>query len=100
MPRIGAKIIRTPTEAPHDSPDSNMGKAKSLVSEIHNAVMLDQYGNEANPDAHYFTTAVEIIEAIESTPSTPSHPSSMKCDMFVAGAGTGSVYCNYSMIWY
>jgi [CysO sulfur-carrier protein]-thiocarboxylate-dependent cysteine synthase len=36
-----------------------------------------QYGNQANPDAHYHGTAVEILEELDQV------------DMFVAGLGTG-----------
>lgn len=43
---LGAEIIRTPTDAAHDSPFSNIGKAKELLKGIEGAVMLDQYGNE------------------------------------------------------
>lgn len=43
MQALGATIIRTPTEAAHDSPESNIGKAKQLLIEIPNSVMLDQY---------------------------------------------------------
>ncbi|MEK7817678.1 MAG: cysteine synthase family protein, partial [Actinomycetota bacterium] len=39
--------------------------------------MPDQYGNEANPRAHYETTAVEILEKVP------------RVDTFVAGLGTG-----------
>lgn len=41
----GAEVVRTPTEAPHHSPLSNLGRAKSLCKEIEHAVMLNQYGN-------------------------------------------------------
>jgi hypothetical protein len=45
MKALGAEIIRTPTEAAHDSPESNLGRAATLLKEIPNAVMLNQYGN-------------------------------------------------------
>jgi cystathionine beta-synthase len=35
------KVIRTPTEAPMDSPESLFGVAKRLVQEIPDAVILD-----------------------------------------------------------
>lgn len=75
---LGAEIIRTPTEAPFDSPLSHIGVAKRLVTEIPNAVILDQYRNPFNPLAHYETTAEEILRACGN-----------KIDMFIAGAGTG-----------
>jgi cystathionine beta-synthase len=75
---LGAEIIRTPTEAAFDAPESHIGVSNRLVKEIPNAHILDQYSNPGNPLAHYDGTAVEIIEACDG-----------KIDMFVAGAGTG-----------
>jgi [CysO sulfur-carrier protein]-thiocarboxylate-dependent cysteine synthase len=51
--------------------------AKQLVSSDERYVMLYQYGNEANPRAHYYGTAVEIIRDLPDL------------DVFVAGLGTG-----------
>lgn len=39
---LGAEIIRTPTEAPSHSPESNIGVANRLSKEIPDAVLLDQ----------------------------------------------------------
>lgn len=46
---LGAEIIRTPTEAAFDSPDSHIGVAKRLQTEIPNSHILDQYANPSNP---------------------------------------------------
>ena len=54
---LGATIIRTPTEAAWDAPESHIGVAKKLNKEIKNSHILDQYKNKANPDAHYNNTA-------------------------------------------
>ncbi|KAJ2913066.1 hypothetical protein MD484_g7346, partial [Candolleomyces efflorescens] len=86
---LGAEVIRTPTEAAWDSPESHIGVAQRLQREIPYAVILDQYSNVNNPLAHELTTGPEIIEAVVSTPSTSEHPSSGKVDVLVAGAGTG-----------
>ncbi|PKB68712.1 MAG: cysteine synthase B [SAR202 cluster bacterium Io17-Chloro-G4] len=52
--------------------------AKDLVEKNpHDYLMLYQYGNSGNPNAHYETTGQEIIEALP------------EADMFVAGLGTG-----------
>jgi cystathionine beta-synthase len=59
---LGAEIIRTPTEAAWDSPDSHIGVARQLQKILPNAHILDQYGNPDNPDAHYEGTGEEIIE--------------------------------------
>ncbi|KIY62945.1 pyridoxal phosphate-dependent enzyme, beta subunit [Cylindrobasidium torrendii FP15055 ss-10] len=86
---LGAEVVRTPTEAAWDSPDSHIGVARKLQREIPHGIILDQYGNVNNPLAHELTTGPEIIAAIEATPSTFEKPSSGKVDVFVAGAGTG-----------
>ena len=75
---LGAKIIRTPTEASHDDPKSNFGVAKKLNKEIPNSHILDQWTNCCNPDAHYFDTAQEILNDF----GTDLH-------MVVMGVGTG-----------
>ncbi|KAI1344244.1 cystathionine beta-synthase [Xylariaceae sp. FL0016] len=75
---LGATIIRTPTAAAWDSPESHIGVARRLVKEIPNAHILDQYGNENNPLAHEFGTAEEIWEQTGGNVSC-----------IVAGAGTG-----------
>ena len=78
MESLGAEIIRTPTEAAHDDPDSLLGVAKRLNEETPNSVIPDQYENPDNPDAHYFGTAAEIWEDFGQS-----------LDMVVIGAGTG-----------
>jgi cystathionine beta-synthase len=75
---LGAEIVRTPTEAAYDAPDSHISVAKRLKTEIQNSHILDQYKNESNPNAHYYGTAEEIWEQCDH-----------KVDMLVAGAGTG-----------
>ena len=57
---LGAEIIRTPTEAAYDAPDSHISVAARLQTEIPHAHILDQYGNPSNPAAHYHGTAEEI----------------------------------------
>ncbi|MFK7872508.1 MAG: cystathionine beta-synthase [Oligoflexales bacterium] len=75
---LGARIIRTPTEAAWDHPDSHIQVAIRLQKELPNAHILDQYANPANPGAHTHGTAVEILEDLNQ-----------KVDMVVVGAGTG-----------
>ncbi len=75
---LGATIIRTPTEASWDSPDSHIGVASKLVKELPNAHILDQYKNPNNPLAHYHHTANEILSDLSN-----------EVDMVVIGAGTG-----------
>ena len=75
---LGAKIIRTPTAAAWDDPDSHIEIAKKLQKEIPNSHILDQYSNSNNPDAHYEFTAEEILKDMNNDIS-----------MLVAGVGTG-----------
>ena len=75
---LGAKIIRTRTEAAWDDSDSHIEIAKKLNKELPNSHILDQYTNSDNPNAHYQFTAQEIID---------DFPAGL--DMVVAGVGTG-----------
>ena len=76
---LGAEIIRTPTEAAWDAPDSHIGVAKQLHSVIPNSHILDQYSNPDNPNAHYFETAQEILDQTNGG----------EFDYLISTAGTG-----------
>ncbi|RPD64447.1 cystathionine beta-synthase [Lentinus tigrinus ALCF2SS1-7] len=93
---LGAEVVRTPTEAAWNSPESHIGVAQRLQREIPGGIILDQYRNINNPLAHEYTTGPEIIEAVTGTASTDSHPSSGKVDVLVAGAGTGGTITGMS----
>ena len=75
---LGAEIIRTPTEAAWDAPESHIGVARQLREVIPNAHILDQYANPSNPLAHEEGTAREIIAQCGG-----------KLDAVVMTAGTG-----------
>ena len=75
---LGAKIIRTPTEAGHDDPEGLFQVSKKLCESMPNAHILDQYGNDDNPDTHEKGTAIEIWEDFNG-----------QIDMIVSGVGTG-----------
>jgi cystathionine beta-synthase len=75
---LGAEIIRTPTEASWDSPESHIGVAKQLKDVIPNSHILDQYANPSNPLAHEEGTAREILEQCGG-----------RIDAVVMTAGTG-----------
>ena len=75
---LGAEIVRTPTEAGHDDPEGLFHVSKKLCETTPNAHILDQYGNDDNPDAHEHGTAIEIWDDFEGN-----------IDMVVAGVGTG-----------
>ena len=75
---LGAEIIRTPTEAAWDAPESHIGVARRLREIIPNSHILDQYSNPSNPGAHEMGTGVEILEQCEG-----------RVDAVVMTAGTG-----------
>ncbi|GAB4567867.1 MAG: hypothetical protein Tsb0020_20730 [Haliangiales bacterium] len=75
---LGAEIIRTPTEAAFDAPESHIGVAKQLQEVIPNAHILDQYSNRSNPLAHEEGTAREILAQCGG-----------RLDAVVISAGTG-----------
>jgi len=75
---LGAEIVRTPTEAAWDNPESHIEVAKKLNKEIKDSHILDQYSNMDNPDAHYKYTAEEILNDFNDDLS-----------MIVMGVGTG-----------
>lgn len=77
---LGAQVIKTPTEASFDSPESNIAVAHRLGKELPNAIILDQYSNVYNPISHYDETIEEILTATEQ---------GIKLDMIVCGVGTG-----------
>jgi cystathionine beta-synthase len=82
---LGADIVRTPTEAAFDAPDSHISVARRLQEEVVDSHILDQYSNPSNPNAHYYGTAQEIIRQCSSS----SQNGKNQIDMLVAGAGTG-----------
>lgn len=75
---LGSKVIRTPTEAAWDAPDSHISVANKLAAENADYVVLDQYKNPSNPRAHEDGTAQEIFRQCGG-----------KLDMLVIAAGTG-----------
>lgn len=75
---LGAEVVRTPTQAAWDSPESHIGVARRLEKEIPGAVILDQYVNPDNPMAHELGTAEEIWKQTDG-----------RLTVLVAGAGTG-----------
>lgn len=82
---LGAEIIRTPTEASYDSPESHISVAKKLNKEIKDSYILDQYNNNANPDIHYEETGEEIWKQCNG-----------KLDYFICGVGTGGTIAGIS----
>ncbi len=75
---FGAEVIITPTAVPPDHPDSYVMMAKRIAKETPNAILADQFYNDANPQAHYDVTGPELWEQTEG-----------RITHFVAAAGTG-----------
>jgi len=75
---FGADVIITPTAVPPDHPDNYVMMAKRIAHETPNAILANQFYNDANPQAHYDTTGPEIWEQTEG-----------RVTHFVYAAGTG-----------
>lgn len=75
---FGAEVIITPTAVPHDHPENYVMKAKSIAESLPNAILANQFYNQANPDAHYASTGPELWEQSDG-----------KISHFFSGAGTG-----------
>ena len=75
---FGADVIITPTAVAPDHPDNYVMVAKRIAEETPNAILANQFYNQANPDAHYATTGPELWEQTEG-----------RITHFVAAAGTG-----------
>ena len=74
----GAEVVLAPTNVPPDSPRSYYRVADRLAEEIPGGFQPNQYRNQANPQAHYDSTAPEIWE---QTGGRITH--------LVVGVGTG-----------
>ena len=75
---FGAEVVVTPTAVPPDHPDSYVMMAKRIARETPNAVLADQFYNDANPQAHYDFTGPELWDQTEG-----------RITHFVSAAGTG-----------
>ncbi|HET6231213.1 MAG TPA: pyridoxal-phosphate dependent enzyme [Longimicrobiaceae bacterium] len=75
---FGAEVIVTPSAVAPDHPDNYVMMAKRIAHETPNAILANQFYNQANPEAHYRTTGPEVWE---QTGGRVTH--------FVSAAGTG-----------
>ncbi|WP_027414702.1 cysteine synthase A [Aneurinibacillus terranovensis] len=71
----GAEVVLTPAT---DKMPGSIQKARELADGIAGSFIPMQFENEANPEIHRRTTAIEILEQME-----------YRLDVFVATAGTG-----------
>lgn len=72
---LGAQVVLTPGSA---GMQGAVDKAEELQRNTPNSIVLQQFSNPANPQAHIVTTAQEIWEDTDG-----------KADILVAGVGTG-----------
>jgi cystathionine beta-synthase len=75
---LGAEVLVCPTNVAPDDPRSYYSVARRLAEEIPNSVLLNQYDNPANADAHYVTTGPELWDQTEGM-----------ITHYIAGGGTG-----------
>lgn len=75
---MGAKVYVCPAHVSADDPRSYYNVAKKLHSEIADSVYINQYFNELNIEAHYYTTGPEIWDQTKG-----------KITHLIAASGTG-----------
>jgi cystathionine beta-synthase len=75
---LGADVVVVPVAAKPDSPDHYINTARRITKETPNAIFIFQYGNPANPEAHYHTTGPELWQQTEG-----------RITHFISGVGTG-----------
>lgn len=77
----GANVVLSPG---HAGSNGAIVKAQQMAADSSRFFMPDQYANSANPNAHYETTACEIIRALP------------EISAFVAGLGSGGTLMGVS----
>ncbi|MEA3498082.1 MAG: cysteine synthase A [Campylobacterota bacterium] len=81
---FGANIVLTPAS---EGMTGSINKAKEMVKDEKNAIVLDQFSNPNNPAIHETTTAIEILKDMDND-----------IDIFVASVGTGGTLSGTSKI--
>ncbi len=75
LSHLGAELVLTPAA---EGMNGAIAKADTLVQELDDAIVLQQFNNPDNPQVHRTTTAVEILDDTEGN-----------IDIFIAAVGTG-----------
>ncbi len=78
----GAEIVYSPG---NQGSNGAVALAEKMAAEDSSYYMPYQYGNPANPGAHYHGTAVEILDELDG-----------RVDAFVAGLGTGGTLMGHA----
>jgi cysteine synthase B len=78
----GAEIVYSPGD---QGSNGAVAMALEMAAADPSYYMPYQYGNQANPDAHYNGTAVEILDELDG-----------RVDAFVAGLGTGGTLMGHA----
>ena len=77
---FGAEIILTPAD---EGMRGAIQKANMLAQKIKNVIIINQFENPANPEAHTFSTAVELLE------QTGTDIDAIVCGVGTSGTLTG-----------
>ncbi len=80
---LGAKVVLTPA---NEAMQGSIDKAYELAKEL-NGIVLQQFENMDNPQAHKESTAIEILDDLGEN-----------IDYFVAGVGTGGTLTGVSEV--
>ncbi len=80
MRHFGAEVILTPKE---DGMKGAVQKAKMLAQKNKNVIMLEQFENPANPEAHTLSTAIELLD------QTGTNIDALVCGVGTSGTLTG-----------
>ncbi len=78
---MGAEVVLTRSDVEKGHPEYYQDMAQRIASES-GAFFVNQFGNKANPRAHYETTGPEIVQQMRSEGIE-------QIDAFVAGVGSG-----------
>ena len=75
---LGAEVVVTRSDVEKGHPEYYADLAQSIANKHHGSLYINQFGNQANLNAHLEWTGPEILEQLSN-----------KVDAFCAGVGTG-----------